>query len=112
MNKTTILLIIITLSLIYLRLTKIAILTGLTTAYTLTLTPKKTPSTNTNSDVKVQPIKIKRKFDDTKSIYPDSMKINMSPAKTGVKDSPGSTLKGIGQSLGSIVKKIGGGNGN
>jgi len=110
MNKTTTALIFIALGLAYLGMIKVAIITGLATILTIYTGKKqeKTGSTSpSNSEVKVQPIKVKRKWEeDVDPIYPDSMKINMDPAKTGIKDDLGDSLEGLGKIIGNVAKGV------
>ncbi len=110
MDKTTTALVFIALGLAYLGLMEIAIITGLATVLTVYAGKgQKKPETTSsgNSNVKVQPIKVKRKWDeDVESIYPDSMKINMDPVKTGVKDDLGDSLEGMGKIIGNIAKGV------
>ncbi len=107
MNKQATLLILIALGLAYLGMIKIAIITGIATIATHYADKKQRTSGSSNpnsSDVKVQPIKVKRKWDeDIESIYPEEMEIDMSPAKTGMKDELGDSLENIGKIIGNIA---------
>ncbi len=109
MNKSTLILGASALTMLYLGLTQIALLTGIATGLTHLLTKEKTSSPNNSSNVKVQPIKVKREYDGPDSIYPDDMSINLSPHKTGAKADLGKGLGYLGKCIGAATKKIGGG---
>ncbi len=108
MNKPIALLGLATLGMIYLGLIKIAVITGIATALTYTTTKttaQKTPQSS--SSPKVQPIKVKRKYDGPDSIYPEKMKIDLDPASTGMKSVPLKRgLGGLGKAIGGGTKRI------
>ncbi|MFW5902650.1 MAG: hypothetical protein ACOCTT_02060 [archaeon] len=107
MDKPVILLTFIALGLAYLGMIQVVVITGLATAavfYSSKNGNKSKPSKN--SDVKIQPIKVKRKWDeDVESIYPKKMNIVMDTPKTGIKDDLGDSLEGMGKIIGNIAKK-------
>jgi|GEM_PF-5122981 len=108
MDKPTITLIFITLGLVYLGMVKIAALTGAAAAMIFYSGKEKSKSKSSkSSDFKVQPIKVKRKWDeDVDSIYPKKMNIVMATPRTGISDDLEDSLEGIGEMIGKTAKKI------
>lgn len=106
MNKPSILLAIITVGMVYIGLVKIALITGIATAFTFYSTTKSKGTTQaSSSNVNVQPIKVKRKYDGPDSIYPEEMEIK-TPPKPMTKDWTKNVLDSLGSALGSTTKKI------
>lgn len=119
MNEVPLILIAGAAALLYLGIVELALITGIgavVTMKTMSNGTTKSSSKSSSSNVKVQPIKIKRKWDeDIKSIYPEKMTIDMDPPDKGLPSGLGiylgmnSGMKKFGKALGSVTKKARGG---
>lgn len=115
MNEVPLILIIGAAALFYLGIFELAVLTGIGAVVTMKTTSsggKSKSGSSSSSNVKVQPIKIKRKWDESvKSIYPEKMTIDMDPPDKGLPSGLGiylgfnSGMKKFGKAIGSATKK-------